>query len=454
METDFERGVRHLGFLLLEITVPLVLAIFAANVWFHHPVLEALLFSLAIAVGLTPQLLPAIISVNLAAGARRMAKRGVIVKRLASIENFGSMDMLCSDKTGTITEGVVRLQRAENAAGRKSARVLFHAWLNATFQRGFANPIDDAIRGQPVELPPGHAKLDEVPYHFDRKRLSVLVATPEGPLLVTKGALARVLDVCAVAEEGGVEQTVAMAGVRSAIEARADALERDGFRTLGVACRRWAAEKITRDDETNMTFLGLLVLQDPPRGNVGDAVAGLARLGVGFKVITGDTAPVACSVARQVGLSEPRVLTGRDLRTTSDEALGALAPRVDVFAEIEPNQKERIITALRRAGHTVAYMGDGINDAPAIRAADIGISVDGAVDASRRAARVRPHLAAVARGPVRSRPRLCRLRRGRQAGVLSPLPGLIPGERRAAQPEEPARPSISGGRRAADSNLW
>jgi Mg2+-importing ATPase len=385
VETDFERGVRRFGFFLLEVTLVLVLAIFAVNVWFHRPVLEALLFSLALAVGLTPQLLPAIISVNLAAGARRMAKRNVIVKRLASIENFGSMDVLCSDKTGTVTEGIVRLQGSEDVRGRESDRVLLHAWLNAAFQRGFANPIDDAIRARRPGAPPGYAPLDVVPYDFARKRLSVLAATPDGPLLVTKGALARVLDVCTLAEDGE-GATVPLDEVRASVEARAEALGRDGFRTLGVACRRTGAGPITREDETGMTFLGLLVLHDPPRAGVAEAVAELAGLGVAFKMISGDTAPVARHVAQQLGLPDPRVLTGAALHETSDEALGALAPQIDVFAEIEPNQKERIISALRHAGHTVGYMGDGINDAPAIRAADVGISVDGAVDVAKDAA--------------------------------------------------------------------
>ncbi len=384
--TDFELGVRRFGYFLTEITLLLVFCIFAANVVLHRPVLESVLFSLALAVGLTPQLLPAIISVNLAHGAKRMAEENVIVRRLSSIENFGSMDVLCSDKTGTLTEGVIYLHAAEDAAGVSSDKVLRYACLNACFESGFANPIDEAIRAT------GHSdvincrKLDEVPYDFIRKRLSVLAVVDNHHVLITKGAVDNVLAVCSAVEtaKGAI---VTLDSVRSAIQDRFHALSNEGFRTLGVAYRLMDSVKtIGKAAETEMVFLGFLVLQDPPKADIAQTVQQLQSLGVRLKMITGDNQLVAANVARQVGLSADRILTGSKIQQMSDEALRQQANASDVFAEIEPNQKERIILALKQAGHVVGYLGDGINDASALHAADVGISVDQAVDVAKEAA--------------------------------------------------------------------
>jgi Mg2+-importing ATPase len=385
-ETEFERGVRRFGYLLMEVTLVLVIAIFAINVYFHRPVLEAFIFSLAVAVGLTPQLLPAIISINLAHGARRMALGKVIVRRLSSIENFGSMNVLCSDKTGTLTEGVVRVHSALNVEGQESEEVLRYAYLNATFETGLVNPIDEAIRTFRSFDLGGSRKLDEVPYDFNRKRLSILVADKDRRVMVTKGALAEVLDVCSAARTAqGAD--VPIGSVRDEIDARYRDLSGQGFRTIGVAWRDvGGASRITRDDEAGMVFAGLLVLFDPPKAGILDTIADLKRLGVGVKVITGDNRLVAVHTSAQVGLSRPELLTGTDLRHMSDEALRGRVNDVDVFAEIEPNQKERIILALKKAGNVVGYMGDGINDASALHAADVGISVDSAVDVAKEAA--------------------------------------------------------------------
>jgi Mg2+-importing ATPase len=385
-ETEFERGVTRFGYFLMEVTLVLVIAIFAINVYFQRPVLEAFLFSMALAVGLTPQLLPAIISINLAHGAKAMARSKVIVKRLAAIENFGSMNVLCSDKTGTLTEGTVRLHAALDVEGHPSEEVFFHAYLNAFYESGFTNPIDEAIRFYRQPDLSGYRKLDEVPYDFNRKRLSVLVSKENARLMVTKGPLINVMAVCSLAKtpQGAI---VDIAGVREQINKQFEALSHEGFRVLGIAFREMDHETlIRRDQEAGMTFLGLLVFFDPPKANITDAIGRLKQLGVSLKIITGDNRLVAATVSGQVGIAQARMLTGPELHQMSDEALLHQVDRVDVFAEIEPNQKERIILALRKAGNVVGYLGDGINDASALHAADVGISVDSAVDVAKESA--------------------------------------------------------------------
>ncbi len=385
-ETEFEHGVRHFGYFLVEVTLLLVIAIFAINVYLARPVLDSFLFALALAVGLTPQLLPAIISVNLAHGAQRMAAQKVIVKRLASIENFGSMNVLCSDKTGTLTEGTVRLHSALDLDGNASERVLLYAHLNATFETGFSNPLDEAICAAGQSDLSGYKKLDEVPYDFVRKRLSVLVAKDGGSLLVTKGALGNVLDVCSQAETppGAL---VHIGTVRTQIEGLFAKLSGEGYRVLGIAYRAdELGPLISKADEAQMVFLGFLVFFDPPKSGVAGTIQRLNALGVSLRIITGDNPLVARSVAEQVGLPAERVFTGADLLQLSDEALVQQIGAVRVFAGVEPNQKERIIVGLRKAGNVIGYMGDGINDASALHAADVGISVDTAVDVAKEAA--------------------------------------------------------------------
>jgi Mg2+-importing ATPase len=385
-ETDFERGVRRFGYLLLEVTLLLVLAIFTINVYLQRPVIESFLFSMALAVGLTPQLLPAIISVNLSHGAKRMARRNVIVKRLASIENFGSMNVLCSDKTGTLTEGKMQLYGALSLDGKASDRVLLHAYLNATFETGFLNPLDEAIRSHRTLDVSGYRKLDEVPYDFLRKRLSILVATPTSHLLVTKGAFEQILAICTLAEQPD-GTSVALAAVIEAIRTRFHDLSQQGFRVLGLAARNMGeVPRIDKGDEAAMTFVGLLVFADRPKAGIADTIAQLKQLGVSLKIVTGDHQLVAGHVSREVGLKHPQMITGQDLRGMTDEALRQRVNDVDVFAEVEPNQKDRIILALRRSGNVVGYIGDGINDAPALHAADVGISVDSGVDVAKDAA--------------------------------------------------------------------
>ncbi len=385
-ETDFERGIRRFGYFLMEVTFVLVVAIFAINVYLARPVLDSFLFSLALAVGLTPQLLPAIISVNLSHGAKRMAQEKVIVKRLASIENLGSMNVLCSDKTGTLTEGIVHLQSAMDAEGAPRDKVLFYAYLNSFYETGFTNPIDEAIRSHRQFDLSEYRKQDEIPYNFLRKRLSILVSHAETHLMVTKGALPNVLEVCSSVEttDGNVIDFVTM---RDQIQQYFEEVSSKGLRTLGLAYKNMgSASRITKEHEAGMTFLGFLVFFDPLKANIVNMIARLQGLGVSLKIVTGDNHLVAANISQQMGVSNTRVLTGPELRQSSDDALLRLVADVDVFAEIEPNQKERIILALRKAGNVVGYMGDGINDASALHAADVGISVESAVDVAKDAA--------------------------------------------------------------------
>ena len=384
-ETEFESGIRKFGYFLLEVTLILVVLIFAANVYLQRPMLDSFLFSLALAVGLTPQLLPAIVSINLAHGAKQMAKKQVIVKRLPAIENFGSMNVLCSDKTGTLTEGRVRIRSALDVDGKESERVLFYAYLNAATESGYANPIDEAIRTHQTFDISAYKKLGEIPYDFNRKRLSILFAKDEDPILVTKGALTNILAICSLYERAD-GKTVDIEPLREQIQRCSEKLGSEGFRILGVAYRNLATGNLSLKDETNLTFLGYLALYDPPKSDIKGTIADLANLGVTLKMITGDSHAVAASIAQQVGLMETRILTGLDIQKLSDAALLHQVNQVNVFAEVEPNQKERLIVALKKAGNVVGYMGDGINDASALYAADVGISVDTAVDVAKEAA--------------------------------------------------------------------
>src|SRR5450759_1915941 len=385
-ETEFEHGIRRFGYFLGEVTLVLVVLIFAINVYLHRPVLESFLFSLALAVGLTPQLLPAIISINLAHGAKKMAQKKVIVKRLASIENFGSMNVICSDKTGTLTEGTVQVESALDMNGDANEKVFLFAYLNAFYETGFTNPIDEAILNyHKIDLSE-YRKQDEIPYDFLRKRLSIAVTHGDAHLMVTKGALTNILDVCSSAEtnEGNI---VEIASMQDQIQKYFAEFSNQGFRTLGIAYKNMPSESlINKSDEADMTFLGFLTLFDPPKANITDTIASLKKLGVSLKIITGDNHLVAASLSKKMGLSDTKIITGSELRQMSDDALLRHVGVVDVFAEIEPNQKERIIIAMRKAGNVVGYMGDGINDASALHAADVGISVDTAADVARDAA--------------------------------------------------------------------
>ncbi len=379
-ETDFERGLRQFGVLLSQSMLALTLVVFAVNVVGHKAVVESLLFSVALAVGLAPELLPAILAVNLARGATAMAKHGVIVRRLSAIEDFGAVDVLCTDKTGTITEGVVRLDGAVDAAGEPSPDVQQLAAWNACLQTGLPNPLDEALQAAGPKPGPEVVAVDEVPYDFERKRLTVVVEIGGKRRLITKGAVPTTLPLCT--RTGG-----GLPVVLPALEARVEAWGRQGFRVIAVASRDVEVkDHYSRQDEADLQLDGFLLFFDPPKPGAAEAIQALHKLGVALRIITGDSRHAAAHVAEAVGMKAPRVLTGAELDGLSAEAIGAAIEKVDVFAEVDPTQKERVIVALRKRGHVVGYMGDGINDAPALHAASVGISVDTAVDVAREAA--------------------------------------------------------------------
>ena len=389
-ETEFARGIRRFGYLMTEIMLAIVILVFFANLLLHRPTVDSLLFSLALAVGLTPELLPAIISVTLARGARTMAAGGVIVRRLDAIENLGSMDLLCTDKTGTLTEGVIRLDACAGPDGASSPQVRLWALLNATLQTGMANPLDEAIAGARTgnDDLAGFAKVDEVPYDFMRKRLSVVVREPgrDTDLMICKGAVDNVLEACS-SVLAGTDALPLEADRTREIDGKMRDWSGRGFRVLGLAVRRFDGRPpYRREDEEGLAFAGFLLFFDPPRRGMAETLKALAGRGIEVKVITGDNRYVAAHLAGTVGLPRRRILTGAELNGLTNEALPGRAARTDIFAEIDPNQKERIVAALRRRGHVVGYLGDGINDAPALHEADIGISVEGAADVAREAA--------------------------------------------------------------------
>ncbi len=392
-EGEFERGIRHFGYLLTQVMAVIVIVVFAANLYLERPLVESLLFAVALAVGLSPELLPAIMSVTLSAGARKMAESGVIVRHLSAIENLGSMDVLCTDKTGTLTEGVVRLDGALDPAGDPAPLLLRDAALYARLQTGLANPLDEAIAAaaQAQNAMGGEfRKVDEIPYDFVRKRLSVVVAengsAPDGPRLISKGALANILEICDRVADG--ETAAPLDAARREEIARLFAKwSGQGYRVLGVATGRVAVKpRYTKADETGLAFAGFLLFFDPPKAGIRESLAALAAAGARVKIVTGDSMLVAVHLAEAVGMPVEQRLTGKQLNDLQDEALWHLAERTDLFAEVDPNQKERIILALKRTGHVVGFLGDGINDAPALHAADVGISVDSAVDVAKQAA--------------------------------------------------------------------
>jgi Mg2+-importing ATPase len=405
-ETEFARGVQQFGVLLVRVMVVMVLFVLIVNQWLERPWIESMLFAVALAVGLSPELLPAIVSVTLSAGARRMAERGVIVRHLEAIENLGSMDVLCTDKTGTLTVGEMTLDAATAPDGTVSAEALRLAFLNAAFETGIDNPLDAALvaAGQRAGLTTqGWRKIDEIPYDFLRKRLSIVVAADDGGAqrIITKGAFANVLAICTQVARG--TDTVALDDEE---RARLDRWFQEqgsrGLRLLALATRTVEPRKAySRDDEADMCFAGFLVFLDPPKATARHTLDRLAALGIGIKVITGDNRYVAAHVAESVGLDVRAVLTGKQIDAMKDEALWHRAEKTVLFVELDPQHKERIVRALQHRGRAVGYLGDGINDAPALHAADVGISVDGAVDVARDSADVvllRPDLDVLSQG--------------------------------------------------------
>ena len=385
-ETEFEKGIRHFGYLLTKMMLTLTLAVFAINVLLDRPVIEALLFSVAIAVGITPQLLSAIISITLSQGSRSMAKEGVIVRRLTAIENFGSIDILCTDKTGTLTEGQIRLDGAVDTAGNASEMVFKLAYLNAFLQTGMKNSLDETIVSlKKVDLSAVQL-LDEIPFDFSRKRLSVIVLENSEASLITKGALNNILEICSHVRVDGQIMNLDERSLAE-IDRRYEEWSSQGIRVLGVAQKQVEikAEYETKA-EANMVFMGFLLFFDHPKQDVSKTIKNLAGNGISLRIITGDNKWIALHTAKSVGLQVDGVLTGSELIKMSEEALLNKVETTNLFAEVDPNQKERIILAFKKKQHVVGYMGDGINDVPAIHAADVSISVDNAVDVAKESA--------------------------------------------------------------------
>lgn len=387
-ETSFALGIRRFGLLMTQVMFVLVTVVLVANVLLGRPVLDSLLFAAALAVGITPELLPAIVTVTLSRGAARLTERGVLIRRLVAIEDLGAMDVLCTDKTGTLTLGDVTLERAVDVDGRISAEVMRWAVLNASLQTALPNPLDAAIltrRGE-VDLT-GCTKLGEVPYDFERKRLSVVVGEGASRTLACKGATGSVLDACTSIKVDGVAQPLTDAR-RRLEEDRLATWSKDGQRVIALGVRKLdTARRCGPEDEADLTLLGYLLFSDPLKPGIAQTVKHLADNGVDLRIISGDNRYVAGHIAAAIGLAA-RVAVGSELSGLGDAAFARRIADVNVFAEVTPDQKERIVVALRRLGRTVGYLGDGINDAPALRAADVGISVDNAVDAAKASADV------------------------------------------------------------------
>jgi Mg2+-importing ATPase len=387
--TAFEVGTRRFGLMIMRLTVLMVLFVLMVNTLFHRPLLESFLFAVALAVGLTPELLPMVVSVTLARGALRMARQRVIVKRLAAIQDLGSLDVLCTDKTGTLTEARIRLERHLDVAGNSSERVLKLAYLNSWFETGLRSPLDEAILGHADIDVTDWTKIDEVPFDFERRRVSVLVEKDGARLLVVKGAPEDILRLSTTfeAEEGAAPQPLDPT-TRARIRGLYDELGDEGFRSLGVAWRRVPADHphAVVGDESELVFAGLAGFLDPPKPSAGPALAALTESGIDVKIVTGDSERVTQHICATLSIPVTGVLTGPEIAALDDQALAARVEAANLFCRVNPTQKNRIILALKTRGHVVGYLGDGINDAPSLHSADVGLSVDSAVDVAKEAA--------------------------------------------------------------------
>ena len=372
----------------MRLTVLMVLFVLVVNISFHRPVLESLMFALALAVGLTPELLPMIVTVTLARSALELSKRKVIVKRLTAIHDLGAMNVLCTDKTGTLTEATIKLMRAIDGRGVESKAVYANAYINSQFETGMKSPLDQAIlSAHPFDMAEWK-KIDEVPFDFERRRVSVLVEHGAERRLIVKGAPEDLLRLSAQYEDADGKMLPLDGETRHSFEATLDGLGAQGFRALGIASRVVDASHQTAaiSDESSLVFSGFAVFLDPPKTSAGATIQAMTAAGISVKVLTGDNELVSRHVFAEIGVPVTGVLTGDALTNLSEEALIGQLPRVNMFCRVNPQQKLRILLALKRLGNVVGFMGDGINDAPALHAADVGISVDGAADVARAAA--------------------------------------------------------------------
>ena len=375
-ETDFSRGMREFGYIILKVTIALVLFIFFINALMKKDVLESFMFAIAIAVGLTPELLPMIMSLTMSKGSLQMAKKGVIVKHLSAIPNFGSMEVLCTDKTGTLTEDKIKLIKCVDACGNDSASVFQLAYLNSLFQTGIKNPLDDAILGHQKPEISFCQKIDEIPFDFYRKRMSVVVKHLNQLTLICKGAPEEILKVCVQGKDF----------VATAID-QYEKLSAQGYRVLAIAVKKVnGREKFTKQDEMELSFEGFVAFLDPPKEDANEVIRALALIGVEVKIITGDNQLVTQKICKEIGLPIKGIMQGHEMDTVTDDALKKRVLNTSIFTRFSPDQKNRIIEALKANHIAVGYLGDGINDAPSLKAADIGISVNSATDVAKESA--------------------------------------------------------------------
>ncbi len=387
-QTEFERGMLGFSLLIVRTVLFLVLFIFLVGILGHHRALETILFAVSLAVGLTPEGLPAVTTVTLSVGAQRMAKKKVIVKYLESIENFGSIDTFCSDKTGTLTSGETQLEGHLDLSNQASEHVLLFGYLNSSYETGIKSPLDDAILQYGNVDSSGYTKVGEIPFDFERRRLSVIVQHQDELLLITKGAPESVLPFCSMYEINGERKPLDDAARANFAKMYQD-LNTQGYRVLAVAYRSVPQKtNYSKADEQNMVLLGFLTFADPPKPDTVQMLQALKTDGVQVKILTGDNELVTRHVCQQVGLESSRIVLGSEMDHMSDDALAEVAEQVNVFARVSPKQKNRIILALKSRKHVVGYMGDGINDAPSLHTADVGISVSTGVDVAKEAASI------------------------------------------------------------------
>jgi Mg2+-importing ATPase len=383
-ETDFERGLKQFSYLMSRFVFGLVLFVFFVNTLLRHGALESLLFAVALAVGMTPELLPMILSLNLSKGAIAMSEKGAIVKHPASIQNFGSMDVLCTDKTGTLTENRIALIEYLDPDGNASDKVLSYAYLNSLFHSEVRNSLDEAVIAHHHMDIGNYRKVDEIPFDFVRRRISIALSHGSEHALISKGAPEEILCTCSSIERGGTVAPITEDDIEK-ISALYRAKSEDGFRTLAVCYRELPGDQVTfaPDDEREMTFIGLVTFIDPPKESARESVRDLAQSGIELKILTGDNELVTRKISALIDLDIKGVLTGKEIAQMDQEALSRVVDDVTIFCRITPVQKNRVITALKQNGHVVGFMGDGINDAPSLRKADVGISVQNAVDIAR-----------------------------------------------------------------------
>lgn len=386
-KTEFEKGLGRFGFLIMRVTMLLVVFVFLVQALRRVSILESLLFAIALAVGLTPELLPMIISIDLSKGAVAMSKKGVIVKRLESIENFGSMDTLCTDKTGTLTENKLKLILHVNGEGKNDENVFLYSYINSRYQTGLSNLFDRAIVAHEKANIKSYLKVDEIPFDFVRKRSSIVVDHNNERMIISKGAPEQIFSVCSHYELKGKRLSLAQRA-REKIREEFNRLSSQGYVVLGVSCKNVRKEKkeYSVKDESDMVFLGLIAFMDPPKETVKESIQQLKNSGIDLKILTGDNELVTKKICEEIGFEVKGIVLGSKIAEMNDQALARIVEKANIFARLTPAQKNRIIDALKSNGHVVGFLGDGINDAPSMRVADVSISVENAVDVAKESA--------------------------------------------------------------------